>query len=91
MGFIASIQKSLQRDRMKKKTLKLKTSLQCNGCVQRIKPHLDDISELESWDVNLQSPKKTLKAVVPEESAEHISKAMMHGVAKEGYDAEKMN
>lgn len=50
------------------KTFKFKTSLKCNGCVQNIKPYLENKQEIVSWKVDLNHPDKILEV-----SAENIS------------------
>jgi len=38
------------------KTLNFKTSLKCAGCVNAIKPSMDKINEIISWNVDLNNP-----------------------------------
>ena len=90
MGFIASIQNKIRGNKTKRKTLKFKTTLQCDGCIQRVKPHLENISQIEDWDVNLQNPKKVLKVVVPANNQEEISQNVIQAIENGGYAAEKL-
>ena len=62
-----------------------KTNIKCNSCVAKVKPYLESIKEISSWDVDLASPDRILK-VDGEVSDEVIIKAL----AKAGYHAEKI-
>ena len=42
------------------KTFKFKTNLKCNNCVAKVKEQLDAASEIQSWDIDLKSPDRTL-------------------------------
>jgi len=42
-------------------TLKFKTSLKCNGCVSNLKPYLDSIKEIKSWNIDLNHQDKILE------------------------------
>lgn len=41
-------------------TLRFKTNIKCNGCIQTVTPFLSDIKEIKEWKVDLASPDKTL-------------------------------
>jgi copper chaperone len=41
-------------------TLKFKTNMKCDGCVSTVTPHLNKLIDVESWQVDLTSPEKTL-------------------------------
>jgi len=58
------------------KTLKFKTSLKCNGCVNAIKPHLDKVEGIVSWNVDLKSPNKIVEVTTDTASVEEIQKAI---------------
>ena len=40
--------------------MKFRTNLKCGGCVQSIRPNLDSMKEIREWDVDLDSPERTL-------------------------------
>jgi copper chaperone len=40
--------------------LKFRTNLKCNGCIQTVKPTLDNINAVASWSVDLNSPDRIL-------------------------------
>lgn len=41
-------------------TLKFKTNIKCGGCIAAVTPHLNNLSEIEKWDVDTQDPDKIL-------------------------------
>jgi copper chaperone len=92
MGFIASIQKKTGKKKTggkkKSKTLKFKSDLQCGGCVSKVQPHLDAITLIESWDVQLHRPDKLLKVKTDREKAEEVARLVQEALGKEGYNAE---
>ncbi|MFN3405999.1 MAG: heavy-metal-associated domain-containing protein [Cytophagaceae bacterium] len=42
------------------KTYKLKTNINCGGCVAKIKPFLDGEKEIGKWEVDTSGPDKVL-------------------------------
>jgi len=37
-----------------------KTSINCSGCLKRVKPMLDAAEDIEKWDIDLDHPDKIL-------------------------------
>lgn len=72
-------------------TLRFKTSLKCGGCVNAIKPYMDNIKGIESWDVDLSSPNKIVEVVTNTATPEEIIKAIEKGIAEAGYTVEQIN
>jgi len=70
------------------KTLKFKTSLKCNGCVNAIKPHLDKVEGIVSWNVDLKSPNKIVEVTTDTASVEEIQKAIEAAISDAGYSVE---
>jgi copper chaperone CopZ len=67
-------------------TMKFKTNIKCSGCVATVTPHLDKVAGKENWEVDLQSPDKTLVVASDKPlSEEDIITAMREA----GYKAEK--
>lgn len=64
-------------------TLTFKTNLKCSGCVAGVKPNLDALSEIKSWNVDLTSEDKLL-IVEGDINASEIQKAFEQA----GYQAE---
>ena len=68
-------------------TLKFKTNLKCAGCMYAIKPYMDAIKGIKSWDVDLEDPDKTVKVDNDSASTDEIKEA----IRKAGYSAELKN
>ncbi len=66
--------------------LKFKTNIKCNGCLQTVKPHLDNISDLENWNVDLENPDKILSVNTKVDAEESIIVA----VQAAGYEISKI-
>jgi copper chaperone CopZ len=45
---------------MENKELKFKTTLNCGGCVSKVKPELDNASGISSWQVDTDNTDKIL-------------------------------
>ncbi|MFW5915881.1 MAG: heavy-metal-associated domain-containing protein [Bacteroidota bacterium] len=69
-------------------TLKFKTDLKCAGCMYAIKPYMDALEGIESWDVDLNSKDKIVKVVTKTASKEEIQEAIEDAIAEAGYSAE---
>ncbi|TLU98836.1 heavy-metal-associated domain-containing protein [Dyadobacter luticola] len=66
-------------------TLKFKTNIKCNACVATVTPFLNDDKAIETWQVDLLSPQRTLE-VETSRSADEIA-----GILKKaGYLAEEI-
>lgn len=66
-------------------TLKFKTNIKCSGCVDTITPFLNDDDSIENWQVDLQSPERTLKV-----QTSHSPKEIADLMKKAGYTAEEI-
>lgn len=40
--------------------LRFKTTIKCNGCIQTVTPVLGKMSDIRSWNVDLNSPDRIL-------------------------------
>jgi len=69
------------------KTLRFKTNLKCAGCMYAIKPYMDGIEGIQSWDVDLNSPNKEVEVVTDSGSPKKIRKAIEKGISEAGYNA----
>ena len=65
-------------------TLKFKTNIKCGNCVATVTPHLNAVSSIDSWAVDLKDPNRTLTVRSDEADAETVKKA----VETAGYKAE---
>lgn len=64
--------------------LSFKTNLNCLGCVSKITPILDSISQIKHWEVNLNTPDKILTIFGDATEAEIIN-----NVLDSGFEIEK--
>lgn len=65
-------------------TLKFKTNIKCGNCVAAVTPHMDAISGIDSWVVDLKDPNRILTVQTDEADSETVKKA----VETAGYKAE---
>jgi copper chaperone CopZ len=69
------------------KTLQFKTTIKCSGCVEKVTKALNATAGENNWEVDLQSPLRTL--TIP--AADHISENEIENALQEvGYKAEKL-
>lgn len=66
------------------KTVQIKTTLKCQGCVDAAKPHLDANENIKSWKVDLSGPVKILHAEVEDGKSETVIESLKAA----GYDGE---
>ena len=66
-------------------TLKFKTTMKCNGCVQTVTPFLEQANNIQNWSVDLQNPDRIL-TVQTEGDAEEVKNLLKEA----GYQAEKV-
>lgn len=66
------------------KELKFKTNINCTGCLSKVKPVLDAETQIEKWEVDLQSDDRILTIEADDISSEEVSRA----VARAGFNAE---
>jgi copper chaperone len=66
------------------KTLKFKTNIQCSNCLAKVTPKLNEQIDIESWNVDLQDPERTLTVNTENLEPDAIKKAVL----KAGFIAE---
>ncbi len=59
------------------KTLKFKTNINCGNCLAKVTPKLNEQSDIESWEVDLQDPDRTLTVTTENLEPEDIKKAVL--------------
>lgn len=65
-------------------TLKFKTNIKCSGCITTVTPHLNNLTEIESWEVDTNHPDKILTV-----SSERLpSEEIISKLKEAGYSAE---
>jgi len=67
-------------------TLKFKTNIKCDGCIAKITPGLNQIQQVQSWEVDKQNPDKILTVEGKHLKAEEIVRSLSDA----GYHAEKI-
>jgi len=67
-------------------TLRFKTSLKCGGCIRAITPGLESLNTIDKWNVDLESPDKTLEITATED----ISDKVIESVKKAGYQISRL-
>jgi len=68
-------------------TLKFKTNIKCGGCIATVKPHLDSLNDLKSWEVDTQGADKILTA---DGDVANLSQQIIDVLAEAGFKAEKI-
>ncbi|MFO7843211.1 MAG: heavy-metal-associated domain-containing protein [Bacteroidales bacterium] len=71
-------------------TLKFKTNLKCEGCKNAVRPFLNQIEAINSWDVDLSHNDKILTVKANTISEDEIAAQVKEAFSKAGYIAEKM-
>jgi copper chaperone len=66
-------------------TLKFKTTIKCNGCVNTVKPFMEKANNISNWSVDLESPDRVL-TVETEGNADEIVELLKEA----GYKAEEV-
>lgn len=64
------------------KTLKFKTNINCGNCVRAVTGFLNDVKEIEKWEVDTQNPEKILTVQGQNVTAE----AVIEAVEDAGYE-----
>ncbi|MFN3996467.1 heavy-metal-associated domain-containing protein [Algoriphagus sp.] len=60
------------------KSLKFKTNIQCSNCLAKVTPKLNEQNEIESWNVDLHDPERTLTVNTENLEPEAIKKAVLN-------------
>lgn len=72
------------------KTLKFKSNIKCTGCLAKVSPLLNEESMLESWEVNILTPEKTLTVTTNEEDEEKVKEIIENAIGKVGFKIEEI-
>jgi copper chaperone len=68
-------------------TIKYKTNIKCGGCIAAVTPYLNDLKNLEKWEVDTNSPDKVLTV---QGASDSIDQEVVQSLKKAGYTAEKL-
>jgi len=71
-------------------TLKFKTNLKCEGCKNAVRPFLNQIDAINSWDVDLSHNDKILTVEANTISEDEIAAQVKEALKQAGYTAEKI-
>lgn len=66
--------------------MKFKTSINCSGCLEKVKPHLNEIKGIKNWKIDLKNQEKILTVKVQNASEEDVVKV----VKKVGFEIERL-
>jgi copper chaperone len=66
-------------------TLKFKTNINCSACIEKAKPFLDSVQNVESWEVDTTNPEKILTVKGDGIKAAHV----IANVKNAGYKIEE--
>ncbi|MDM1071079.1 cation transporter [Empedobacter brevis] len=69
---------------METKELKFKTNINCSGCVSKVKPFLDELEGVASWEVDTENEDKVLSVIITQATDEEI----IDTVEEVGFEAE---
>lgn len=70
--------------------LKFKTNLKCEGCKNAVRPFLNQIDAINSWDVDLSHNDKILTLEANTISVDEIAAQVKEAFKQAGYMAEKI-
>ena len=71
-------------------TLKFKTNLKCEGCKNAVRPFLNQIDAINSWDIDLTHNDKILTLKANTLSEDEIAAQVKEAFNQAGYIAEKI-
>jgi len=85
LSFVAVLNKQNSK-KMEHKNFKFKTNINCGGCVASVKPYLDNVEGISTWEVDTNNKDKVLIV-----EAEGITeKKIIETVQKAGFKIERM-
>jgi copper chaperone len=68
------------------KKIQFKTTIMCNGCLEKVTPQLNNTQGIENWSVDLQNPDKILTVEGRNTNEEDVIAA----VKKVGFQIERV-
>lgn len=72
---------------MENQTYRFKTTLNCGGCVSKVKSDLDQAAGIEKWEVNIDNPDKILTVKATNIDPNEVVQI----VKSKGFQAEKID
>jgi len=70
------------------KTLKFKTNINCQNCINKVSPALNAADMVDDWQVDTQNPDKILAVSLDEDEENANAEAIITLLAEKGYKAE---
>ncbi len=68
-------------------TLSFKTNINCNNCIAKVKPFLNQVENIENWQVDINNADKILSVSGEEELT---SNEVIEAVLKAGFKIEEV-
>jgi copper chaperone len=68
------------------KTVKFKTNINCGSCIKSVTPFLNELDNLDEWNVDTENPEKILEVELDDENEATVIEA----VKKAGFDIERV-
>ena len=70
--------------------LRFKTNIKCGGCVATVTPFLNDIEQIDGWNVDTASPDKilTVQTTARRPDDDRIGEVVTRAIEKAGFKAE---
>jgi copper chaperone len=66
--------------------IKFKSNIKCEGCIAKVKPFLDELTDLDKWEVDTLTPNKILTV----KGTEGIEEQVITAVKAAGYTIDKI-
>ena len=67
------------------KTVKFKTNINCVNCIKSVTPFLNELDNVDDWQVDTENPEKILQVDLEDEDENTVIEA----VKKAGFEIEK--
>jgi copper chaperone len=68
------------------KTVKFKTTINCDGCIRSVTPFLNELDNVDMWKVDIDDEDKILEVILDDEDKETVTEA----VKKAGFEIEEI-
>jgi copper chaperone len=68
------------------KTVKFKTTINCDGCIRSVTPFLNELDNVDMWKVDIDDEDKILEVILDDEDKESVTEA----VKKAGFEIEEI-
>ena len=68
------------------KTVKFKTTINCDGCIRSVTPFLNELDNVDMWKVDTDDPDKILEVILDNEDKGSVTEA----VKKAGFEIEEI-